>query len=181
MTQEELQKTLDELSSKKLAKYTDNQLEGFEILSNRIKGKNNPIHKMKNNPFKNPEIQKQIHQKNIGRKNTDKTKLKISKSHIGKKATIETKIKMSKTRKGVKKTKEHINKIKNSNTGKKRTEEQNKHSSLIRLGISKPNTSKTNKKMNSLKFICPHCNREIGGRANFIRFHNDNCKIKNIT
>ena len=47
------------------------------------------------------------------------------------------------------------------------------------MGKSQPQTSETNKKYNSMKFICPHCNREIGGRANFIRFHNDNCKSKN--
>jgi hypothetical protein len=164
---------------------TDDDLNKFSFIelnnieqSEKMKGINNPIHYI-NNPFKNPQIQKQIHQNNIGKKLTDETKLKISKKHIGKKATTETKIKMSETRKGIKKTKEHIQKIKNSNTGKKRTEEQKNHFSLIRLGVPQPKTSETNSKMNSLIFVCPHCQREIGGRANFIRFHNDNCKMKN--
>jgi hypothetical protein len=29
---------------------------------------------------------------------------------------------------------------------------------------------------NTTKYVCPHCNRSIGGIANFKRFHNDNCK-----
>ena len=83
---EELKKALEGIDESRFGKFTDNQLIGFEIISQKMRGDNNSIHKMKNNPFKNPEIQKQILQKNIGRKNTDKTKLKISKSHIGKKS-----------------------------------------------------------------------------------------------
>jgi group I intron endonuclease len=29
------------------------------------------------------------------------------------------------------------------------------------------------------KFECPYCNKIIGGRSNFERWHNDNCKFKN--
>jgi hypothetical protein len=164
---------------------TDEDLNKFSFIelnhieqSEKMKGINNPIHYI-NNPFKNPEIQKKIHQNNIGKKRNEESKIKISKSHIGKIATNDTKIKMSETRKGIKKTKEHIEKIKNSNIGKKRSIEHCEMMSNKLKGKPAPQTSKTNSIMNSLKFTCPYCFREIGGRANFIRFHNDNCKMKN--
>ena len=28
------------------------------------------------------------------------------------------------------------------------------------------------------KFKCPHCNKIVGGKSNFDRWHNDNCKFK---
>lgn len=149
------------------------------INSKNMRGLNNPIHKMKVNPSHRPEVIEKIVQKTTGQKRNDETKLKISKSKTGKKATNETKLKMSKTRKGVSRNIESVKKGAASNTGKKRTEEQKKHFSLIRKGVPQPKTSETNSKMNSLIFVCPHCQREIGGRANFIRFHNDNCKMKN--
>lgn len=33
------------------------------------------------------------------------------------------------------------------------------------------------KQENSMKFLCKHCEREIGGLANFRRFHGDKCKL----
>jgi hypothetical protein len=98
-------------------------------------------------------------------------------NRLNKKATSETKNKMSLKRKGVKKTDDHVNKVAQSNTGKKRSPEFVQKMREDRLGVPAPHTSDTNKRMNSLKFICPHCQREIGGRANFVRFHNDNCKM----
>ena len=100
---------------------------------------------------------------------------------LGSKASQETKIKMSLQRKGVKKTEDHINKVTQSNTGKKRSVDIIKKMSEDRIGVPAPHTSETNKRMNSLKFICPYCNREIGGKANFVRFHNNNCKMKEYT
>jgi hypothetical protein len=148
-----------------------------EIASKSISGDNNPIHKMESNPFSNPEFIRRNSERNRNRIRTEEEKNKISESKKGSTASPETKLKMSKKRKGVKKTEDHIEKIKNSNTGKKRTSEQVKKMSEVRLGVPAPHTSETNKRMNSKMYLCPHCNREIGGRANFVRFHNDNCKL----
>lgn len=30
------------------------------------------------------------------------------------------------------------------------------------------------------RFVCVHCNTSIGGKSNFLRWHNDNCKQKEI-
>jgi hypothetical protein len=147
-----------------------------KVRGKTILGKNNPIHKMKNNPFKNPDFIKRNSSKKKGTKLSEETKSKISKSRIGiispnkgKKASEETRKKLSKALIG--RTPWNKGIIYDDKIRKKMSE--------IRKGISQPKTSETNSKMNSLKFICPHCNREIGGRANFVRFHNDNCKYKN--
>jgi predicted RNA-binding Zn-ribbon protein involved in translation (DUF1610 family) len=174
----ETQDMLNDLPNKKFAKLTDNQLAGIEVMSQKMRGENNPIHKMKKNPFSDPEFIKKNSEKAKNRKASDETRKKISDSAKNRKASNETRKKMSVKRKGVPKNLNHITKIAKSNTGKKRSEEHCKMMSETRKGNPAPHTSKTNNKMNSLKFICPYCGREIGGRANFVRFHNENCKNK---
>ena len=67
-----------------------------------------------------------ISQINLGRKNSEETRLKISKSNLGRKNSEESKLKMSKSRKGkvpwnkgLKQTEEHLNKRIKALTGKK--------------------------------------------------------------
>jgi flagellar biosynthesis GTPase FlhF len=149
-----------------------------EIAAKSISGKNNPLFKMVKNPFTNPDFIKKNSERQKNRVRTSEERKKISESKKGKKATEETKQKMSKTRKGRKRNPESVRKSAESNKGKKRSPEIIKMMSEVRIGVPAPHTSETNKKMNSLKFTCPYCNREIGGRANFVRYHNDNCKQK---
>jgi hypothetical protein len=65
----------------------------------------------------------------------------------------ETKMKISKTRKE--------KNIPSPNKGKKLSDE-----------------TKTKLKIPKEKYICTHCKKIIGGKTNFIRWHNDNCKVK---
>jgi len=172
----EIQDMLNDLPNKKFGKLTDNQLAGIEVISQKMRGENNPIHKMEKNPFSDPDFVKKNVEKKKGSKLSKETKDKISNSrkglvspNKGKIASDETRKKLSKASKGRKPW----------NKGVIYDDDVRKKMSEVRKGIPQPHTSKTNNKMNSLKFICPHCNREIGGRANFVRFHNDNCKMKN--
>ena len=52
--------------------------------------------------------------------------------------------------------------------------------SIARLGglANAENGAKQLSAMMKEKRTCPHCNREIGGRTNYMRFHGDNCKKK---
>lgn len=148
-----------------------------EQASKLISGKNNPIHKMEKNPFTDPEFIKKNAERNKNRVVTDETKKKISDSHKGKKLSEEHRKKIGVKQKGKHRNPESVRKSAESNRGKKRSPEFVQKMREDRLGVPAPHTSETNKRMNSLKFICPHCQREIGGRANFVRFHNDNCKM----
>jgi len=151
-----------------------------EQASKLISGENNPVHKMEKNPFTDPEFIKKNAERTKNRVVTDKTKKKISDSHKGKKLSEEHRKKIGVNQKGKPRNPEWVRKSAESNRGKKRSSEFVKKMSEDRLGVPAPHTSDTNKRMNSLKFICPHCEREIGGRANFVRFHNDNCKMKRV-
>ena len=75
-------------------------------------------------------------------------------------------------------TKEHASKISKSLKGRKVSAETRKKISIAQTGKKNPNTSKRNTEMNSKRFTCEYCNREIGGWANYKRFHSDNCKQK---
>lgn len=148
-----------------------------EYIKKNMYGKNNPIHRIEN-PMNNPESRKKISEANKGRKVSNETKEKIRKKALGRKLSDETKKKISDNLSGKKKPKEVVEKVAKANRGKKRTTEQIKAMSEIRKGVPAPHTSETNKRMNSMVFHCSHCGRDIGGRANFVRFHNDNCKKK---
>ena len=148
------------------------------MASKAISGKNNPIHKMEKNPFSDPEFIKRNSEKNKGRVRTPEERQKISESRKGIKLSDEHKRAIGDKQRGIPRNPESVRKSAESNRGKKRSPEILKMMSDIRLGVPAPHTSETNRKMNSLKFKCHYCHREIGGRANFVRFHNDNCKHK---
>jgi hypothetical protein len=100
------------------------------------------------------------------------------KKNKGRKHSKEIRIKISESTKGKPKTKEHSEKISNSLKGKAKSEEHKQKLSQSRIGIKCEHTSKRNSEMNSMKFKCEHCKREIGGLANYKRFHGDKCKSK---
>lgn len=177
MTKEEIERILKE-ADESLGNYTDRQLNGFAKLSKNIKGENNPIHKMKKNPFTDEEFIKINTERNRNRIISAETKKKLSNSHKGKKLSEEHKKSISDAQKGIPKTPEQIRKIAEANTGKKRSIETKRKFSELKKGVPNPTTSKTNKRLNSQIYLCEHCNREIGGRANYVRFHGDNCKKK---
>jgi hypothetical protein len=177
MTKEEIEKILKEADST-LGNYTDNQIKGFAILRENIKGKNNPIHKVKKNPFTDEEFIKTNSERNRGRKHSDKTKKILSKKAKGRTHSEDAKQKIGKAHKGIPKSAEQVKKMSESNRGKKRSDDIRQKFSELKKGIPNPKTSETNKRLNSEKYLCEYCNREIGGRANYIRFHSENCKHK---
>lgn len=75
--------------------------------------------------------------------------------------------------KGVCKTKEHRQKIAASNTGKVFSEERKRNISLATKGRTAHNKGKC-----AERFVCEHCEREIGGLSNFNRWHGEKCKDK---
>jgi hypothetical protein len=169
----EIQKILDELPNKKFSKLSDANLWKFE---NQIGRKVPEEHQKK--------MVEQARKVTKGKKLSDEHKKKIKKSNTGiKKKPLtdihkkflsdkfkgrifsqETKDKISKSVKKIQKKPQEIERL------RKLASEQK--------GKPAPHTTNTNKIMNTKKFICPHCLREIGGRANFVRFHNENCKQK---
>ena len=92
-------------------------------------------------------------------RHSDETKRKIGQSQIGKVVVVseETKKKLSIAAKG------------RSNTWLKGKPAHNR-------GI--PHTEETVKKLKvpKCKYHCSHCNKTVGGKANYNRWHGDNCK-----
>jgi hypothetical protein len=148
------------------------------IVSKKMSGKNNPIHKMAINPFKNPIVIEKIRQKNLGRKLSDEAKKKISDKAKGRKASEETKLKIANSNRNRIITQSTRDKLSFANKGKAKSPEQIEKIRQKLIGKPCPHTTETNKRMNTMKILCPHCGRTIGGMANFKRFHNDNCKSK---
>ena len=136
MTQEELQKLLDEFGQSKIAQTPQWRIDHKELV-------------------------REIGINNKGRKVSQKLKSRLSKKLKGRVITEEHANKISKALKGKSKSKEHKQKL-----------------SKVTKGRKMPHTSKRNTEMNSKRFRCEHCNREIGGLANYKRFHSDNCKHK---
>lgn len=97
MTQEELQKMLDEIPNKKFAKFSDKELERFENMKGKIFNEN---------------TRKKISTSNKGKTRSDKTKQKLSVFRSGYKHNQETKSKMSKSHKGKKLSDETRKKLK---------------------------------------------------------------------
>ena len=177
MRKEDIEKILKE-ADKSLGNYSDNQLKGFATLSKRIKGNNNPIHKMQKNPFTDKEFIKINTERARNRIVTAETKLAISKKAKGRKLTDETKRKISAANKGKFVSKETREKMSASNKGKFFSKETRKKISEANKGKTNQALSKNNSKLNSKIYYCMHCNRDIGGFANYKRFHSDNCKMK---
>ena len=143
MTQEELQKSLDELSSKKLAKYSDAKLEAIENHKSFMSGPNNPFRGKPGN-LKGKKFSKE-HREKIGKSNkgkivSEKTRELISQNskklrhtdetkeicrqksiglNVGRKHTQEAKDKLSKSKIGTKASEETKRKL--SEAQKKRT------------------------------------------------------------
>lgn len=80
---------------------------------------------------------------------------KTTKHWLGKTHSDESKQKQSVVKKG----------NKNPNFGVVQNPEWNKKKSESQIGIPKP------------RFICPNCNKSIGGKSNYYRWHGDNCSI----
>ena len=120
MTQEELQKMLDEIPEKKFAKYSDARLESYERHRNLM---------LTNNPNKGKVGALK------GKTFSEEHKKKIGDAHRGKIVSKETLEKMSIANKGKKLSKETVEKMSKSmmgvNKGKKRSDEAKKRFSEI--------------------------------------------------
>jgi hypothetical protein len=75
--------------------------------------------------------------------------------------------------KDVPKSEEHKHKISKALTGTPLTEERKQKISLANKGRIPYNKGKP-----ANRFMCQHCNKEVGGNSNFKRWHGDNCKGK---
>jgi hypothetical protein len=97
MTQEELQKMLDEIPNKKFAKFTDKQLEGYEKIKIIMSSENSPLRGKKCDENKKEKISNTLKGKSKGCKGyklTDEHKKIISKVQSNKKLSDETKEKL---------------------------------------------------------------------------------------
>jgi hypothetical protein len=115
------------------------------------------------------ETKQKISEKNKGKTHSEETKKKISKIHKGKLISDEVKQKISETKKGKKRppfSEEWLKKLSNSKKGRIMSEEAKQK--LIQ--------SKTGMKYK--ENVCPHCGKK-GGGGNMVRYHFENCKLKN--
>lgn len=83
---------------------------------------------------------------------------KLQKHWLGKKHTDETKAKQSIIKSGKN----------NPMYGKSQSKETVEKISLAQIGIPKP------------KFTCSKCGKTVGGKSNYIRWHEDNCPINKV-
>lgn len=121
-------------------------------------------------------------------------KQKLSVAHKGKFIAPETVAKILESRKDYKHSEETKQKISAGNKGKvvNVSEETKKKLSVAAKGRSNtwlkgkpapnrgvPHTAETVKKLKvpKSKYQCPHCNKLVGGKANYDRWHGDNCKL----
>ena len=140
-----------------------------KLISKSKKGKNTG----ENNPM-------------FGKTHSEETKKKLSELNKGKTHSEETKKKLSELNKGKIINDETRRKISNAKTGKKRepfSEEWLKKLSLSKKGrvMSEEAKEKLIKSKTGMKYkesTCPHCGK-IGGGGNMIRYHFENCKLKN--
>jgi 5-methylcytosine-specific restriction endonuclease McrA len=130
---------------------------------------------------------------NKGKAMSEDQKQKLSVAHTGKIITPETVAKILESRKHYRHSEKTKQKISDSNKGKiivvseetkKKISESSKGRSNTWLtgkpahnrGI--PHTKETVEKLKGpkSKYQCLHCNKLIGGKANYNRWHGDNCK-----
>jgi hypothetical protein len=83
---------------------------------------------------------------------------KTYKIWLGKTHTLESRQLQSKVKRGKN----------NPMFGRIQSEETKKAIKLAQIGIPKP------------RFICPHCNKSIGGKSNYNRYHGEKCSINTI-
>ncbi len=114
--------------------------------------------------WSNPEYKDNIIKKQIGRKNTEETKILMSESakhrHKNKPLSREVRERIKEQLVGRKLSTEHIEAIRKSS-----------------IGILKPGTSKKLKGRSKEKIECPYCGK-IGGKPPMMRYHFENCKNK---
>lgn len=158
-----LQAELNSISEKKFSKLSDAKLVANDLVAQRNK---------------NPEFIKKVQEGRKGFIFPESAKKIIGDKNRGKIRTQEMRNKISSSTKGVKKTIEHKENISKGLTGKSKSIEHRRKLSIKRIGTTNKKLSENNSKLNSTIYHCEHCNRDIGGYANYIRFHNDNCKHK---
>lgn len=151
-------KTVSKETRDKLSKSCQGRESAFKgkTHSEESKKKLSTAHKGK---IISPETVAKILESRKDYKHSEETKRKIGQSQIGKVVVIseETKKKISESLKG------------RSNTWLKGKPAHNR-------GI--PHTEETVKKLKvpKSKYYCSHCDKLIGGKANYNRWHGDNCK-----
>jgi hypothetical protein len=159
----QLQAELNSISEKKFSKLSDKQLQANDLVSERNR---------------DPKFIEKVKQSRLGFKMPDSSKKLISEKNKGRKHSLDSSIKKSLATKGIKKAKEHCNKISKSLKGKVKSDEHRNNLSKAKIGKPNLETSKRNSELNSKVYKCKFCKRNIGGYANYIRFHNENCKQK---
>ena len=132
-----------------------------------------------------------------GKSHSDKSKEKLSIARKGKTNSPETVAKILEARKNYRHSNETKQKISSSNKGKVViiTEETKKKISKSLKGRSNtwlkgkpapnrgvPHTEETVKKLKvpKSKYHCLYCNKTVGGKTNYNRWHGDNCKSISI-
>lgn len=123
------------------------------------------------------EAKKKMSDCNKGKKFSDEHKRKIGLAHKGKIVSEETRKKL-KDREFSAETRENMS---NAKLGKKLPDEHKKNIRLSRIGIKQSietvqKRAMTRKSRVYEKSTCPHCNK-IGGKANMVRYHFNNCKM----
>lgn len=155
-------KTVSKETREKLSKSCQGRESAFKgkSHSNESKEKLSIAHKGK---IIAPETVSKILDSRRHYRHSEETKRKIGQSQIGKVVVVseETKKKLSIAAKG------------RSNTWLKGKPAHNR-------GI--PHTEETVKKLKvpKCKYHCSHCNKTVGGKANYNRWHGDNCKSTSI-
>ena len=134
---------------------------------------------------------------NKGRAMSENQKQKLSIAHKGKIIAPETVSKILDSRRHYRHSEETKRKIGQSQIGKVVvvSEETKKRLSIAAKGRSNtwlkgkpahnrgiPHTEETVKKLKvpKCKYHCSHCNKTVGGKANYNRWHGDNCKSISI-
>ena len=129
-----------------------------------------------------------------GKSHSAESKAKLSMARKGKTHSPETVAKILESRKHYRHSQETKRKISNSNKGKIviHTDETKKKLSVAAKGRSNtwlkgkpahnrgiPHTEETVKKLKvpKSKYHCSNCNKLVGGKANYNRWHGDNCKV----
>lgn len=158
-----LQAELNSISEKKFSKLSDAKLAANDLIAQRNKDK---------------EFIKKVKEGKKGFKHSEEVKNKISQKNKGKKQSIESSIKKSIATKGKSKSEKHKQKISKALKGKSKSDEHRKKLAEARKGKQNKKLSDSNSKLNSTIYFCKYCKRDIGGYANFVRFHNNNCKHK---
>jgi len=120
------------------------------------------------------ETKRKLSEANRGQKRSEETKRKLSEAGKGRTHSEETKQIISEKAKGRKLppfTEEHRRKLSEAKKGKPNGWEGKTHTKETRSKISE-------KKKNTPKVTCPHCGKECN-KGNYLRWHGDNCKVKN--